>query len=200
MKSLSIAIKRASRLASSAGVFLFLACGYLLPSLTRLATRRLSGRVQAVLHADAPAASGEQRGSGSSTLIVGGATAILLTLNSVPSLAGSVPGDHPASARHAIVAVNYADTLQGTQAMFAVRACSAEGAPFRPQVDQGAELPASLAFIHEQISAEPEDIVVLVFDVDGREVSRHDGPANVCAFARLAAAFVARVDPTGVAQ
>lgn len=35
-------------------------------------------------------------------------------------------------------------------------------------------------------------VVVRVFDVDGREIGRHEGATDVCGFARLAAAFAAK--------
>lgn len=94
--------------------------------------------------------------------------------------------------RRAFVKVEYADTLQGIQAMFAVRACATEDRPLTRTVVDGAAAssPPGVDFVHESMTPTADDIVVHVIDSDGREIAKHVGVADVCGFSRIAAAFV----------
>jgi hypothetical protein len=88
-----------------------------------------------------------------------------------------------ADASKAYVSVEYADTFQGTQALYAVRACSAEDRPISPA--------AADAVIGRELMTDTNgDVVVRVFDRDGKEISHQVGAADVCGYARMAAAFV----------
>ena len=92
-------------------------------------------------------------------------------------------GDAP----RAYVSVEYADTFQGIQSLYAVRACSTE--------DRAASPTASVVAIgREQLTDTKDDVVVRVIDRDGKEISRHVGPADVCGYARIAAAFVTSIN------
>ena len=95
--------------------------------------------------------------------------------------------------QHAYLAVEYSDTLQGVQAMFAVRVCAMEDAPAMPAAHDGSPAPAqATAFIRETRASVPNEVLVRVMDELGREISRHEGVADVCGYARLASAFLVR--------
>ena len=95
----------------------------------------------------------------------------------------------------AFLNVEYANTLQGIEAMFAVRACATEdrSATRRPTSDARPSSPPGVEFVHETLVPIADDIVVHVIDRDGHEISRHAGAADVCGYARIAAAFVAQM-------
>jgi len=103
-------------------------------------------------------------------------------------------GDSPVTATHPSIQVEYADTLQGVQAMFAVRACASEDMPHRYGTPRGLipDTPPVQSLIEERQAAIGNDIVVRVIDNDGREISRHEGANDVCGYARIAAAFLAQ--------
>ena len=93
----------------------------------------------------------------------------------------------PAQAHKASMSVEYADTFQGIQALYAVRACSDED---RPRDSVGARPVIG----SETKTATANDVIVRVIDRDGKEISRHVGAAAVCGFARLGAAFVVQAN------
>ena len=96
----------------------------------------------------------------------------------------------PAAAAH--VEVEYADTFQGTQALFAVRACMAED---RPSSNGATHLANPLAgAVRESLTDTNDDVIVRVFDASDREISRHVGPLDVCGYARISAAFVISIN------
>ena len=117
--------------------------------------------------------------------IVGGATAQTASL-----LGRGFPGNR-------YIAVDYADSVQGVLAMFAVRACvSEDGSPLeRPAAGDIRPQGSSLSRLVERQVAVDHDIVVRVVDRDGSEVSRHEGANDVCGFARLASAFLSADRP-----
>ena len=126
------------------------------------------------------------------TTIVGGANAQGTQANASPAMA------------HAVMTIEYTDTLQGVSGLLAVRACVAEDEPrailTNPSVIPNA--PPVLSRVEERQTATKHDIVVRVVGADGREVSRHEGATDVCGFARLAGAFLAldRAHAAGDAQ
>ena len=95
---------------------------------------------------------------------------------------------------HAVVAVDYADTLQGVSAMLAVQACVPHAArPFTSTASVAlGSSGAALRHIEEHQVQTEHDVIVRVIDRDGREISRHEGAKDVCGYARLAAAFLAQ--------
>jgi len=78
------------------------------------------------------------------------------------------------------IEVSYSSSLQGTEALYAVRVCvRSEEAP-------------NQVVVRETLADGQDDIVIRVVDADGHEVSRYAGVAAVCDYAKFAAAYVAR--------
>lgn len=94
----------------------------------------------------------------------------------------------------AAIQVSYADNFAGVEAMFAVRACAAEDDFGGLEQGRATHSGAPAAFLQERKAKLAGTILVQVIDADGREVARHEGWANVCGFARMAAAFVTSVN------
>ena len=114
--------------------------------------------------------------------------------HSLAAGAADARADASKEPRHAFVQVEYADTFQGVQAMFAVRACATEDRPLSQGAGSGATAssPQGVEFVHETMTPIADDIVVHVIDRDGSEISKHTGAADVCGYARMAAAFIAQ--------
>jgi hypothetical protein len=110
---------------------------------------------------------------------VGGALVVGIALDDHKAAAANLSSDSP----KAYVSVEYADTFQGTPALYAVRACSAEDRPISPAA-------ADAVIGRELMTDTKADVVVRVFDRDGKEISHQVGAADVCGYARMAAAFV----------
>lgn len=133
-------------------------------------------------------------------------TAILLSAIStawVAQAADASVASQPESP-HAVVTVDYADTLLGISAMLAVRACVTSDLHRGSTAPSGgieSSVDTRRLIIEHQIPTE-QDVVVRVIDRDGLEISRHEGAKNVCGYARLAGAFIAmdRAPVTRVGQ
>lgn len=98
-----------------------------------------------------------------------------------------------ASAR-SLVAIDYADTLQGVSALLAVRVCVANGfSRTGTSLQRGPESATTTrSLIVEHVVETEHDVVVRVIDRDGIEIVRHEGAKDVCGFAHLAAAYLAQ--------
>ena len=96
----------------------------------------------------------------------------------------------PRPSHSAYMEVDYADTLLGVQALFAARVCVTEDIPaaHRRSIN---DQPAAAPVLRELAMATEDDVVIRVFDAEGREISQHVGARDVCGYARMAGAFLA---------
>lgn len=118
--------------------------------------------------------------------VAAGVAGVLLAASAAS--AAPINSDERPAVAHLEVA--YAPSLQGTEAMFAVRVCSR---------GEGRDAP----LVRETLVDGKDDIVVRLVSADGREISRYAGSAAVCDYAKFAAAFVARsgdVPDTGLGR
>lgn len=91
------------------------------------------------------------------------------------------------SSRDARFVVEFSDTFQGLSALYAVRACSGDRR-------SAAGESARAVIAHEVLAPSVDEIVVRLIDRPGKEISKHEGAADVCGCARAASAFIRESD------
>lgn len=121
------------------------------------------------------------------TLVVVCAMAAMLP-SAIAQTPAAAEKPQPDTAAAPYLAIEYADTLNGVQALYAVRVCS--------QGEQGAKRP----LLREKQADTPDEIIVRLIAADGREVSRYAGIAAICDYAKFAAAYIERNAPAVLAS
>jgi hypothetical protein len=108
------------------------------------------------------------------------ASALVGVILHPPVRAEDTVDGRPRPSNPSYLEVDYANTLQGVSALYAVRTCS-----------RGEASPRALE-VREVLVDSPVDVTARLVAADGHTVAQHTEPTAICDFAKFAAAYAER--------